>query len=68
MASLTERECQVLELLAQARRDREIAEILGISIHTAKNHVHNILAKLNADNRNRAVALWLQHGQETGQP
>jgi DNA-binding CsgD family transcriptional regulator/tetratricopeptide (TPR) repeat protein len=54
---LTERELQVLALLKEGRRNREIARSLFISESTASVHVSNILAKLNAANRVEAAAI-----------
>lgn len=53
---LTERERQVLILMAQGLRNQEIAERLTIELGTAKNHVHRILRKLNVKSREEAVA------------
>jgi len=59
---LTEREHDVLVLLAQGYGNREIAERLVISEGTVKNHVSNILGKLQAENRTQAVAIARRHG------
>ena len=53
---LTSREQEVLELIAQGARDREIAERLVVTESTVKKHVQNILRKLHARNRVEAVA------------
>ena len=52
---LTARETQVLTMLDRAMSNREIAESLGIAIHTVKNHVHSVLAKLGVSSRAEAV-------------
>lgn len=54
---LTERELQVLTLLKEGRRNREIARALFISESTASVHVSNILGKLDAANRVEAAAI-----------
>lgn len=54
--TLTPREQEVLELIAQGARDREIAERLIVTESTVKKHVQNILRKLHARNRAEAVA------------
>jgi DNA-binding NarL/FixJ family response regulator len=59
---LSEREIEVLRLIAQGRSNKEIAEALVIAEGTAKNHVSNILSKLDARDRAQAVA----RGQELG--
>ena len=52
---LTERELEVLKLVAQGMSNREIAEDLFISENTVKNHVRNILEKLHLHSRMEAV-------------
>jgi len=54
---LSEREIEVLHLLAAGSSNRQIAQKLIVSLSTAKTHVHNILEKLNAKNRTQAIAL-----------
>jgi predicted ATPase/DNA-binding CsgD family transcriptional regulator len=60
--ALTKREHDVLNLVADGKTDREIAEILFISPLTAKNHVAHILAKFGVGSRAAAVAYALRHG------
>ena len=60
--SLTPREGEVLDLLAQGLTNRQIAERLGISEHTAKFHVAAVSAKLGAASRTEAVSLGIRHG------
>ena len=55
--SLTRRERDVLELVAQGATDKEIAEALTISLHTVKSHMRNILAKLHVNTRYQAARL-----------
>jgi len=57
---LTPREREVLELLAQARSNQEIAEALIIEVGTVKNHVHSIFRKLDIRERQHA-ALFTQY-------
>jgi LuxR family maltose regulon positive regulatory protein len=54
--TLTERELQVLGLIASGASNAQIAERLVISMHTAKRHVANILDKLGAATRTEAAA------------
>jgi DNA-binding NarL/FixJ family response regulator len=59
---LTPREVEVLELLAEGRSNKSIAERLTISDQTVKFHVASILAKLGAANRTEAVRLAVRRG------
>lgn len=54
--SLSERELEVLHLLASGASNREIAEALTIALPTARKHVSNILGKLGVNNRTQAVS------------
>lgn len=60
---LTEREREVLTLVAMGERSAGIAFSLGISPATVEAHVRNCLAKLGAANRAHAVTLGLQRGE-----
>ncbi len=60
--SLTEREMEVLQRLAQGKPNKEIAQELTISERTVKFHVSSILGKLNAGNRTEAVTVAAQRG------
>lgn len=55
-ASLTDRERQILSWVREGKHNAEVAERLGISPLTVKNHVQKILRKLGASNRAQAVA------------
>lgn len=59
---LTDREIDVLELLALGLANKQIANELQISAHTVKFHVSSIYTKLGATNRTEAVRLGLQNG------
>ena len=52
---LSQREIEVLQLLAQGMRNKEIAAKLFISPETVKKHLNNIYGKLNISNRRQAV-------------
>ncbi len=66
---LTEREREILELLGEGYSNREIAEALVITVGTVKNHVHNILDKLDVHTRKQAamVARQLALGENKGE-
>ncbi len=59
---LTDREIQVLKLVAQGRTNDEIAGMLIVSNRTVGKHVSNILAKLHLANRTQAALYALQEG------
>ena len=59
---LTDRERQVLDLMANGSRNKEIATALLISEATARTHVENIVAKLGVNSRTEAVVLAAQRG------
>ncbi len=59
---LTEREVEVLKLVAQGMPNQEIAEALVISERTVRNHVSNILTKLHLANRTQAALYALREG------
>lgn len=60
---LTNRERQVWQLIAHGLANKEIATRLGTSVATAKNHVHNLLQKLNSSSRTEAAAAYHQTSQ-----
>jgi len=65
---LTDREMEVLQLLAQGNSNKCMAQQLVLSEHTVRAHLRNIMRKLSADNRVQAVAratrdgLLVEHG------
>jgi DNA-binding NarL/FixJ family response regulator len=65
---LTDREREVLALIAQGLSNQEIAERMGLSLKTARNHVSNILAKLQVADRAEAIARARAAGLGAGQP
>jgi len=60
--ALTERETEVLRLLAQGRSNKEIAAALTIGEKTVKTHVSNILSKLNVPSRTQAALYAVRIG------
>jgi len=61
---LTDREQEVLQLIADGMNNRDIAAKLVISEKTVKTHVSNILNKLNLDDRTQAAIYALRHGNK----
>lgn len=59
---LTTREFEVLRLVAQGERNREIANTLGLAEPTVKIHVNNLLRKLQAKDRTEAAMIALKRG------
>ncbi|MCM3386989.1 response regulator transcription factor [Ureibacillus chungkukjangi] len=59
---LTEREMEVLLLVAQGKTNQDIANELFIALKTVKTHVSNILAKLDVQDRTQAVVYAFQNG------
>ncbi len=59
---LTERETEVLHLMAEGRRNREIAERLVVSEATVKTHVNNIFSKLGCRDRVEVIVLAMRRG------
>ncbi len=62
LAALSDREVQVVELLSQGMRNKEIAAALGITERTAEVHVRNILTKLQVKDRTAAVSIAIRRG------
>ncbi len=60
--SLTDREKQVLKLVAEGRSNKEVAEVLGISVKTAMSHREHVMEKLGLHNRTELVRFALKRG------
>jgi DNA-binding NarL/FixJ family response regulator len=59
---LTPRELEVLHELAKGLANKQIADVMGISQHTAKGYLKNILTKLHVADRTEAVTVAIQRG------
>lgn len=59
---LTERERETLELIVQGKSNKEIAQAMNITVHTAKAHVAHIIQKLAVDDRTQVAVKALQEG------
>ncbi len=66
--SLTQRECEVLTLLTEGKSNKEIAHLLGISTHTVKTHVRNLIQKMAVEDRTQAVVKALHCGLVKHEP
>jgi DNA-binding NarL/FixJ family response regulator len=61
-AGLSERELEILRLIAAGRANKEIARLLVISERTARTHVSHILRKLGLSSRTQAALLAVREG------
>lgn len=61
LAELTDREGEVLDLIARGLSNKQIADRLVIEYGTVKNHVHNILKKLDVRSRQEAASIYRAH-------
>jgi DNA-binding NarL/FixJ family response regulator len=59
IGDLTDREREILHQLSSGHSDKEIAEQMGNSIHTVRNHIKSIYAKLEVHSRSEATAKYL---------
>jgi DNA-binding CsgD family transcriptional regulator len=58
--SLSEREREILQLLAEGYHTEEVARRIGLSVETVKSDTKRVIAKLQADTRTHAVAIALR--------
>jgi DNA-binding NarL/FixJ family response regulator len=68
LVGLTSREIEVMQELADGITNQEIATRLFISENTVKNHIHNILEKLNLHNRRETIDFARKHGLASTAP
>ncbi len=60
--ALTDREKQVLKLVAEGKSNKEVAEVLGISVKTAMSHREHVMEKLGVHNRTELVRFAIKKG------
>lgn len=65
--ALTDREKQVLKLIAEGRSNKEAAQLLGISVKTAMSHREHLMEKLDIHNRTDLIKFALRKGVITGE-
>jgi DNA-binding NarL/FixJ family response regulator len=68
LVPISAREMEILELIAQGKSNKQIAQVLFLSDQTVKNHITSILRKLAVNDRTQAVVFalrqgWIQVGQ-----
>ena len=61
-AGLTEREVEVIGLLARGLQTKQVARALGISVKTADRHIQNAYAKIGVSTRAAAALFAMEHG------
>jgi DNA-binding NarL/FixJ family response regulator len=61
-AGLSPREVEVLELIAQGKRNKEIGDSLGITQETVQTHIKRLFTKLDVHDRTAAVMVALSRG------
>jgi DNA-binding NarL/FixJ family response regulator len=66
VAELTQREREILDLLAKGLSNADIAQQLTISVHTVRNHVANLSAKLGAHSKLEVLAIAVRRGLVDG--
>lgn len=68
-SGLSDRECEVLELLIEGKNNKEIEDILFISQNTVRNHIYNIYKKLNINSRVHLLKMFeTDYNQTTKEP
>ena len=60
--TLTDREKQILKLVAEGHSNKEVAEVLGITVKTAMSHREHVMLKLDVHNRTELVRFALERG------
>lgn len=66
VSNLTPREYDILKLISEGHQNKVIADRMGLSEHTVKVHVHNLIAKLHVTNRTQAAIAFLASEAKEG--
>ena len=66
IAHLNDQERRILDLIAEGKTNREIADEVHLSDKTVKNYVSNILRKLDVSGRSQAAVFWVEHRGRRG--
>ena len=61
-AGLTEREAEVVGMLARGLQTKQVARTLGISVKTAEHHIQNAYGKIGVSTRAAAAVFAMEHG------
>lgn len=59
--NITKREREIAELVLQGKSNKEIEDVVFISVHTVKNHIHNLYRKLSVKSRGQLVHLIIKN-------
>ncbi|MFC1493147.1 response regulator transcription factor [candidate division KSB1 bacterium] len=59
--NITQRESEIIELIIQGKSNKEINDILFLSINTVRNHIYNAYQKLGVKSRTQLINLVLEH-------
>ena len=60
---LTPKEREVFKLLAEGKKDRDIAQLLGVSEHTIRGRVYDAVNRIGAESRCHALAILVREGK-----
>ena len=61
LSKLTKRETEILKMVSEGQFNKQIADKLGITERTVKNHIYNIFKKLNVSDRTQAAIVYIKH-------
>ena len=63
MKDLTPRQRQILRLLAEGQRNRDIASSLGVTPSAVGNYIYDLYSRIGVDNRVQAARWYAEHGE-----